>query len=83
MLEGHKTEVQQLLSEKKREFAEDEDSTPTDEEQQAGMNGGFRSPPRGLGAQATKVRPTNGLPPIGVFSSPVPRSPRSPMSRQF
>ncbi|KAJ4990594.1 histone deacetylase [Stagonosporopsis vannaccii] len=83
MLVGHRTEVQELLSEKRREFVEDDASTPTDEDQQAGLNGGFKSLPRGLGTQASKERHTNGLPPIGVFSSPVPRSPRSPMGRPF
>jgi histone deacetylase 6 len=87
MLVGHRKEVQELLLEKKSEFAEEtETSTPTDDDQQAALNGGFRSPPRGLDTQAIKARHANGLrglPPVGVFSSPVPRSPRSPMGRPF
>lgn len=83
MLVGHRAEVQELLLRKKREFVEDDESIHTDEDQRAGLNGGFKSPPRGLGGQASKGRHTNGLPPIGVFSSPVPRSPRSPMGRPF
>lgn len=88
MLVGHRQEVQDLLLEKKNEFTEDiENSTPTDDDQQTALNGGFRSPPRGFDTQAIKARHANGLrglPPVGVFSSPVPRSPRSPMgSRPF
>ncbi|KAF2633462.1 hypothetical protein BU25DRAFT_426991 [Macroventuria anomochaeta] len=87
MLVGHRKEVQDLLLEKKSEFAEEtENSTPTDDEQQAALNGGFRSPPRGLDTQAINARHANGLrglPPVGVFSSPVPRSPRSPMGRPY
>lgn len=82
MLIGHRQEVQDLLLEKKREFTEDpEDSTP-EEDQLTTLNGGFRSPPLSLDTQAIKARHANGLrglPPVGVFSSPVPRSPRSPM----
>ncbi|UPX18448.1 Histone deacetylase [Ascochyta rabiei] len=83
MLMGHRDEVQELLLEKKSEFAEEtETSTPTDDDQQAAQNGGFRSPPLGLDTQAIEARHANGLrglPPLGVFSSPKPSG--SPGSR--
>ncbi|KAF3032753.1 Histone deacetylase hda1 [Didymella heteroderae] len=82
MLVGHRLEVQDLLLEKKNEYIEDTENSTPDEDQQAALNGGFRSPPLGLDTQAIKARHANGLrglPPVGVFSSPVPRSPRSPM----
>lgn len=86
MLVGHRGEVQDMLLERKSDFEEDtEESTPTDDDQQA-LNGGFRSPPQGLDAQAIKARHANGLrslPSVGLFPSPVPRSPRSPMGRPF
>lgn len=88
MLVGHREEVQDLLLEKKSEFAEEtETSTPTDDDQQAAQNGGFRSPPLSLDAQSIKARHANGLrslPPVGVFSSPKPSgTPSSPMRRPY
>jgi histone deacetylase 6 len=82
MLVGHRQEVQDLLLEKRNEFTEDPDNSTPEEDQPMGLNGSFRSPPLGLDTQAIKARHANGLrglPPVGVFSSPLPRSPRSPM----
>lgn len=82
MLVGHRREVQDLLLEKKSEYTEDTDNSTPEEDQQTALNGGFQSPPLGLDTQAIKARHANGLrglPPLGVFSSAVPRSPRSPM----
>ncbi|KAJ4398464.1 Histone deacetylase hda1 [Didymella pomorum] len=82
MLVGHRQEVQDLLLEKRNEFTEESNNSTPEEDQQMGLNGGLRSPPLGLDTQAIKARHANGLrglPPVGVFSSPVPRSPRSPM----
>lgn len=85
MLVGHKNEVQDLLLERRNDFSDDtEVSTPTDEDQQSIPNGGFRSPPQAL--DAIKAGHANGLrnlPSVGLFSSPVPRSPKSPMGRPF
>jgi histone deacetylase 6 len=83
MLEHHREEVQTLLLERRNEFAEEtEDSTPTDDEQQAGLNGGLRSP-LFEDTNSIKSRYANGLrghqgplPPVGVWPSP-----SSPMKR--
>ena len=82
MLVGHRQEVQDLLLEKRNEFTEESNNSTPEEDQQMGLNGGLRSPPLGLDTQAIKAKHANGLrglPPVGVFSSPVARSPRSPM----
>ncbi|OSS47788.1 hypothetical protein B5807_06562 [Epicoccum nigrum] len=83
MLVGHREEVQDLILERKRDFEEDtEESTPTDDDQQATSNGNLRSPPQGL--EAIKARHANGLrhlPAVGLFQPP--RSPRSPIRRPF
>lgn len=79
MLEEHLSDVQNLLLEKKAEYEEkSQDSSRADDVPPA-----LRSPPIiGGGGVGGGLRSPKG-PPLGYFSvsSPVPKSPRSPMKR--
>ncbi|KAL6708309.1 Histone deacetylase hda1 [Coniothyrium glycines] len=89
MLEEHLEDVQNLLLERKSELGESDDySSRTDDGAQA-MVSGLRSPPLPGGSHTPRrsgppeASRSPLLPPVGMWTVPDSRSPRSPMRRAF